>query len=62
MKEDLPGESGKELQIPVSIEKKVSDGSTSSNSPKNNTPPGGGSVKKAESKNFSIEHLPPTES
>jgi hypothetical protein len=49
MKEDPPGESGKELLISVSIEKKVLEGSTSSDSPKhicNLPPPPRASVKR----------------
>jgi hypothetical protein len=56
MKEDPPGESGKELQMPAPIEKQAAEGSASSNSLKNISPPEG-SVKKAQG-----ERISPTES
>ena len=56
MKEDPPGESGKELQMPVSIETQAAEGSASSNSLKNISPPES-SVEKAQGANIS-----PTES
>ena len=56
MKEDPPGESGKELQMPVSIETQAAEGSASSNSLKNISPPES-SAEKAQGANIS-----PTES
>jgi hypothetical protein len=56
MKEVPPTESGKELQMPVSVEKQAAEGSTSSNSIKNISPPEG-SVEKAQGSRIS-----PTES
>jgi hypothetical protein len=43
LKEDLPSERVKELLIPTTIKKKPAEGSTSSNSLKNISPPEGGS-------------------
>jgi hypothetical protein len=56
MKEDPSGESGNELQMPVSIEKQAAEGSASSNSLKNISSPEG-SVEKAQGARIS-----PTES
>ena len=56
MKDDPPSENGKELQVPVSIEKQAAEGSGSSNSLKNISPPEG-SVEKAQRARIS-----PTES
>jgi hypothetical protein len=66
MKEDPPRETGKELQMSVSIEQKAAEGSTSSNSLKDIMPPslstGGGQCREGgKSKDFSIEHLSHTE-
>jgi hypothetical protein len=56
MKEDPPGESDKELQVPMSIGKQAAEGSASSNSLTNISPPEG-SVEKAQRARIS-----PTES
>jgi hypothetical protein len=57
-KEDPPGESGKELQMPVSIKQKATEGSASSNRLKNISPPEG-SVEKEQGARISPSNIFP---